>query len=88
MPGGRTRWLTLVLPRGGGVADVVPAPGRSVRGALCRLTPAQVDRLDAYERGYARTPVRVTLSGAHNLAPAPRSPPSLQKPPSLHQAAP
>ena len=48
------------VSRGGGVADLVPAEGHATRGALCRLTPAQLERLDAFERGYARTPVRVT----------------------------
>ena len=52
--------LTLPGRRGGGVADLIAAEGHAARGALCRLTPAQAARLDAYERGYTRTPVRVT----------------------------
>jgi hypothetical protein len=50
--------------RGGGVADVVRAEGHAVHGALCTLTAAQAARLDAYERGYDRTLVRVALAGA------------------------
>jgi gamma-glutamylcyclotransferase (GGCT)/AIG2-like uncharacterized protein YtfP len=33
----------------GGVADILPAAGHDVWGALYRITPAHLDALDAYE---------------------------------------
>ncbi len=45
---------------GGGVANLVPAQGHSVQGALCQLTREQLARLDAYEAGYDKVPVTVT----------------------------
>jgi hypothetical protein len=38
-------------------------------GAVCALTAAQAARLDGYERGYERTPVRVTLLRHHAASP-------------------
>jgi hypothetical protein len=55
--------------RDGGVADVVQAEGHRVMGAVCALTAAQAARLDCYERGYERTPVRVTLLRHHAASP-------------------
>ena len=57
----RRRLTALRARRGGGVANLVPVVGHAVRGALCSLTAAQALRLDEYERGYTRTPLRVTL---------------------------
>lgn len=49
-------------PWEGAVADVVPSPGHSVRGSLCALSADQLDRLDAFERLYARRTVAVRLA--------------------------
>ena len=49
----------------GGVANLHPSPGHSARGSLFLVSDAQLDRLDAYEGAYARTPVQPhDLSGA------------------------
>ena len=71
MPGSRAGGAD-ASRRGGGVANLVAAEGHSARGALCRLSPAQAARLDSYERGYVRTPVRVAVDGADAGALAPR----------------
>lgn len=47
---------------GGGVADLLPDPARSVWGSVFKLTPDDLNRLDVYEgapRAYERKLVRV-----------------------------
>jgi len=55
---------------GGGVADILPAEGKTVWGLVYELTEADVERLDKHEGHptlYRRVPVAVTLADGQEV---------------------
>lgn len=55
---------------GGGAADVIPAAGRVVWGAVYELDPPHLEQLDRYELGYRRVEldVRDARDGQHRVS--------------------
>ncbi len=73
LPGHRLEFVQPHDAWGGGVAGILPDPGRRVEGVVYRLSAEDLHRLDAYEpvreRRYWRTRVQVTLpAGTMKLA--------------------
>ena len=71
---GYTRIFALHSSRwGGAIASIFPSPGTSVAGMLFQLTPGELKALDAFEGGYLREMLGVTvaeLSSSPSLSPA------------------
>jgi gamma-glutamylcyclotransferase len=53
--------------RGGGVADIVIAPGHTVHGLLYTVTGDDLAALDIYEGGYHRLRLPVQLAGGTSV---------------------
>jgi gamma-glutamylcyclotransferase len=73
LPGHRLMFNRRSVRTGTGVADVVPAEGSSVWGALYELNDADlsaIDRKEGYDRAYTRQPLPVRLceDGSEHLA--------------------